>query len=197
MPNSNYKKDKYFRPTVILPIDEKAKIEQISEMLGMSVSEYLAALYKHDISNGTSRLGSRLTGFSDEEKRLLEKWQVPAKYYQMIENMSYSAESGYYIRLRNGYTNDAVGGRDIYCKRTADLRKIISKSHKTGESLINKKNGRTSYFSDTKVMAMIYMSRILKEDAEHAMFQDGVSLAEYLEILIEKDIERRKTEGTW
>ena len=40
------------------------------------------------------------------QRRMLEKWQVPKKYYDMIEDMFYSKEEGYFIYLKDGFTND-------------------------------------------------------------------------------------------
>ncbi len=192
-----FNREHYYRTSISLPLEDKEKLEEILKALNMSINEYIIALFKFDISNGTSRLGSRITGFSDAEKRLLEKWQIPEKYHKMIENLSYSAESGYFIRLRPGYTNDAVGGREIYCRRTVDVRRIISKSHRDGTTLVNNKNGRTAYFSDTKSLICFYLSENLTKDAKHAAYTDNVCFTEYLESLVEKDICRRQAEGTF
>ena len=51
---------------------------------------------------------------------MLEKWQVPKKYYDMIEDMSYS----------KGYVNDVTGSRSIHCEKTSEVRRIIGKTHR-------------------------------------------------------------------
>lgn len=45
---------------------------------------------------------------------MLEKWQVPRKYYDMIEDLSHTKEEGYFIYLKPGYVNDVTGSRNIH-----------------------------------------------------------------------------------
>ena len=67
--------------------------------LGMSVNEYLYALVCDDLAAGESRLGKKKQGFSEKQKRMMEKWQIPRKYYEMIQDLSYTKEEGYFIYL--------------------------------------------------------------------------------------------------
>lgn len=48
---------------------------------------------------------------------MLEKWQVPRKYYEMIEDLSYIKDGGYFIYLKKGYVNDVTGSRNIHCMK--------------------------------------------------------------------------------
>lgn len=66
----------------------------------------------------------------DEQRRMLEKWQVPKKYYDMIEDISYSKEEGYFIYLKDGFINDVTGSRSIHCEKTSEVRRVIGKTHK-------------------------------------------------------------------
>lgn len=61
---------------------------------------------------------------------MLEKWQVPKKYCDMIEDLSYTKNEGYFIYLNEGYVNDVTGSRSIHCERTSKVRRIIGKTHK-------------------------------------------------------------------
>lgn len=63
----------------------------------------------YDLASGESRFGKKKQGFNEEQRSMLEKWQVPQKYYEMIENMSYTKDEGYFIYLKEGYVNDATG----------------------------------------------------------------------------------------
>ena len=72
----------------------------------MSVNEYLYALICDDLASGESKFGKKKQGFNEVQRRMLEKWQVPKKYYDMIEDMFYSKEEGYFIYLKDGFTND-------------------------------------------------------------------------------------------
>ena len=65
---------------------------------------------------------------------MLDKWQVAAKYREMIESMHVEEINGmnkhYTIILKKGYINDVTGSRNIYADRMQDIRRIITKSHK-------------------------------------------------------------------
>ena len=101
--------------------------------LGMSVNEYLYALVCDDLAAGESRLVKKKQGFSEKQKRMMEKWQIPRKYYEMIQDLSYTKEEGYFIYLKPGYINDITGSRNIHCEKTVEVRRIIGKTHKKGE----------------------------------------------------------------
>lgn len=124
---NKYKSEKYDRIELAVPKGEKDKIKQIAAELNVSVNEYLYNLFKEDLvlRNNKPNEPKVLT----EDMGLLEKWQVPKKYYEMIEECSYSEENGYFIRLKPGYINDATNTRIINCHKTSELRTMIPKSH--------------------------------------------------------------------
>ncbi len=123
-------REHYDRIPLTIPKGEKERIKAVASALGMSVNEYLYALVCDDLAAGESRLGKKKQGFNEEQRRMLEKWQVPRKYYDMIEDLSYTKEEGYFIYLKKGYINDATGSRNIHCEKTAEVRRIIGKTHK-------------------------------------------------------------------
>lgn len=102
--------------------------------VGVSVNECLFRLVCEDLGTGESRMAKSGQGFNEEHQRLLEKWQVPKKYYEMIEGMQVEEINGmnkhYTIILKEGYINDLTGSRLINCDKTAELRKTIVHSHK-------------------------------------------------------------------
>ncbi len=127
---NQHRNEHYDRLEVIVPKGEKEKIKATAAGLGMSFNEYLYALVCDDMATGESRLGKKKEGFDEEKQKLLEKWQVARKYYEMIEDLSYSKEEGYFIYLKPGFVNDETGSRNIHCMKTSEVRRIISRSHK-------------------------------------------------------------------
>lgn len=127
---NNHAKEHYDRINFTFPKGEKTKIEAAAASLGMSVNAYLFALVCDDLASGESKFGKKKQGFGEEQRRMLEKWQVPRKYYEMIEDMSYSKEEGYFIYLKEGFINDMTGSRSIHCEKTSEVRRIIGKTHK-------------------------------------------------------------------
>ena len=88
-----------------------------------------------DLVAGKSRRGEKLNPeFTEEQQKLLDKWQVAQKYRDMIQRMHVDTINGmnkHYTReLKKGYINDVTGSRLIQCDKTAELRRIIVKSHK-------------------------------------------------------------------
>lgn len=127
---NKHRKEHYDRIEFALPKGEKGRIKEAANTLGMSVNEYLYALVCDDLATGESRLGKKKQGFNEEQQRMLEKWQVPRKYYDMIEDLSYTKEEGYFIYLKAGFINDVTGSRNIHCEKTAEVRRIMGKTHK-------------------------------------------------------------------
>ena len=127
---NQHAKEHYDRINFKIPIEEKERIRVAAFAIGMSVNEYLYALICDDIASGESKFGKKKQGFNEEQRRMLEKWQVPKKYYDMIEDMSYSKEEGYFIYLKDGFTNDVTGNRSIHCEKTSEVRRVIGKTHK-------------------------------------------------------------------
>lgn len=123
-------KENYDRINLVIPKGEKDRIKAIADDMNISVNEYLYMLFCEDLSTGKSKLSTRKQGVSDEQRQLLDKWQVPRKYHEMIQDMSQSKEDGYFIYLKEGYINDVTGNRNIHCEKTSELRRIINKSHK-------------------------------------------------------------------
>ncbi len=126
---NQYTREHYDRITLALPKGQKDRIKTVASGLGMSVNEYLYQLVCDDLASGSSRLGSKKQGFNAEQERLLQKWQVARKYYDMIEDLSYSKEDGYFICLKKGFVNDLTGDRFIRCEKTSEVRQMIGKSH--------------------------------------------------------------------
>ncbi len=123
-------RENYDRINFVIPKGQKEHLKAIASSLEMSVNEYLFALVCNDTAGGISLFGQKKQGFNEEQQRMLEKWQVPRKYYEMIEDMSYSKDEGYFIYLKDGYTNDVTESRSIHCNKTSEVRRIIGKTHK-------------------------------------------------------------------
>ncbi len=118
-------KEHYDRINFVIPKGEKDRIKKICSEIGASVNEYLYMLVCNDLADGTSRMAEKKQGFNAEQERMLEKWQVPRKYYEMIEDLSYTKDEGYFIYLKKGYVNDVTGSRSIHCMKTSEVRRII------------------------------------------------------------------------
>lgn len=127
---NQHRKEHYDRIEFTPPKGEKSRIKAIADTLGMSITEYLYALVCDDLAAGESRLGKKKQGFNEEQRQMLEKWQVPRKYYEMIQDLSYTKEEGYFIYLKPGFVNDETGSRNIHCEKTSEVRKIIGKTRK-------------------------------------------------------------------
>ncbi len=127
---NQHAKEHYDRINLKIPIGEKERIRTAAFGLGMSVNEYLYALVCDDLASGVSKFGNKRRGFNEEQRCMLEKWQVPKKYYDMIEDLSYTKTEGYFIYLKKGYVNDVTGSRSIHCEKTSEVRRIIGKTHK-------------------------------------------------------------------
>ncbi len=125
---NNYNKDHYDRINLVLPKGQKESLQSECRKMNLSINEYIRILIEDDLKNGSSRLYEKLSGFSDENNKILDKWQVPKKYRSMIEDFSFS-DDGYFIRLKKGYINDITGSRIISVRTMQDVRRIINKSH--------------------------------------------------------------------
>ena len=127
---NQFYKEHYDRINLAVPKGERDRIRKAAEALGMSLNEYIYAVICDDIASGVSKFGEKKKGFNEEQQRMLEKWQVPRKYYEMIQDMSYTKDEGYFIYLKEGYVNDVTGSRNIHCEKTSEVRSVIGKSHK-------------------------------------------------------------------
>lgn len=123
-------KEHYDRLNLVLPKGQKELLKSFCEKMNLSVNEYIKLLIKEDTRSGESKLMSMMTGFTEEQRQMMDKWQVPEKYRDMIQDFHYSKEDGYFIRLKKGYINDVTGSRIIHVERMKDVRLIINKSRK-------------------------------------------------------------------
>ncbi len=127
-------REHYDRINLTVPKGEKAKIKAAAGSMHISVNEYLYMLVCDDLSSGTSKLSVKKQGFTEEHQKLLDKWQVAAKYRDMIESMHVEEINGmnkhYTIILKDGYINDETGSRSIHTDKMQEIRRIIKKSHK-------------------------------------------------------------------
>lgn len=127
-------KEHYDRINLVIPKGEKDRIKSVCSEMGASVNEYLYMLVCSDLAGGTSRMAAKKQGFSAEQERMLDKWQIAEKYRKMIESMDIEEINGmnkyYTIILKKGYINDITGSRQIHTNKMQDLRRIIIKSHK-------------------------------------------------------------------
>lgn len=127
-------REHYDRINLCIPKGEKAKIRAIADTMQISINEYLFRLICADLSGGESHISKQENKFTEEHQKMLDKWQVAAKYREMIESMHIVEINGmnkhYTIILKKGYINDATGSRNIYADKMQDIRRIITKSHK-------------------------------------------------------------------
>ena len=127
---NQYTREHYDRVNLTLPKGQKDRIRDVCMVMGVSVNEYLFMLICDDLQGEGSKLAKKKQGFSDSQKAMLDKWQVARKYHEMIEDMSYTKEEGYFIYLKDDYINDITGSRSIHCDKTTTLRRIITHTHK-------------------------------------------------------------------
>lgn len=123
-------KENYDRINLVLPKGQKSILKDFCEQKDISLNEYIKLLIKADLLSGTSKLLSMMSGFTEEQRQIMDKWQIPEKYRDMIQDFYYSKEDGYFIRLKKGYTNDATGSRIIQVEKLKDVRMTINKSRK-------------------------------------------------------------------
>ena len=133
---NKHQKSHYDRINIIVPKGMKNKIKEASESMDASISEYIMLLISEDISSGKSKIAEKKKGFTPEQELLLQKLQVPKKYYEMIEDLSFDKDSGYFIHLKKGFINDGTGNRNIMCMTTKEVRTLIVKSHQVKNETI-------------------------------------------------------------
>ncbi len=126
-------KEHYDRINLVIPKGEKERIKAVAAEIGLSVNEYIYTLFCRDTSTGRSALAAS-RGLTPEQQKQLDKWQVAAKYREMIESMGIDERNGmdktYTIVLKNGYVNDHSGTRFLVVDKMQDIRKYIKLSHK-------------------------------------------------------------------
>lgn len=120
----------YDRLELVLPKGQKEILKSECLQMEMTVNEYIRLLIQEDLRSGTSKLKEKMAGFTEEDHRTLDKWQIAEKYRCMIQDFHCSKEDGYFIRLKEGYINDFTGNRIIHVEKMQEVRKYITKSHK-------------------------------------------------------------------
>lgn len=123
-------KEKYDRISLVLPKGQKSLLKDFCEKMDVSLNEYVKLLIQADLSSGTSKMMSMMQGFTEEQRQTMDKWQIPEKYRDMIQDFHYSKEDGYFIRLKKGYINNVTGSRIIQTEKMKELRMTINKSRK-------------------------------------------------------------------
>lgn len=123
-------KDNYDRISLVLPKGQKSALKDFCEKMDISLNEYIKLLIQADTRSGTSKLMSMMQGFTEEQRAMMDKWQIPEKYRDMIQDFHHSKEDGYFIRLKKGYINDITGSRIIQVEKMKDVRMTINKSRK-------------------------------------------------------------------
>lgn len=68
-------------------------------------------------------------GMSSALVSWLKKWQIPAKYYSMVENAGKDDQGTWFLLLKEGFTNDQAGGRLIKADHANDVRSAVKYSH--------------------------------------------------------------------
>lgn len=123
-------KDNYDRISLVLPKGQKSSLKDFCEKMDISLNEYIKLLIQADARSGTSKLMSMMQGFTEEQRAMMDKWQIPEKYRDMIQDFHHSKEDGYFIRLKKGYINDKTGSRIIQVEKMKEVRMTINKSRK-------------------------------------------------------------------
>lgn len=131
----NFMLQHYDRISLYVPKGERESIKAAAENINVSINGYFVMLYLQDMASGNSELARRREkGLSEDDIKLLNKWQISVKYRDMIENLSINTHSGtdkeYKITLKNGFINDITGSRIIYASNVREIRKLIIKSRK-------------------------------------------------------------------
>lgn len=123
-------KDHYDRINLVIPKGQKSILKDFCDKVDISLNEYIKLLIREDTRSGTSKILSMMSGFTEEERQTMDKWQIPEKYRDMIQDFHYSKEDGYFIRLKKGFINDVTGSRIIHVEKMKDVRLTINKSRK-------------------------------------------------------------------
>ena len=130
---NQYSQDNYDRINLVLPKGQKSILKDFCSQMDISLNEYIKLLIQEDTRSGTSKLMTMMSGFTEEQRQTMDKWQIPEKYRDMIQDFHFSKEDGYFIRLKKGYINDVTGSRIIHVEKMKDVRLTINKSRKEGD----------------------------------------------------------------
>lgn len=124
MSRTDYKNQKnkelYDQILLNVPKGTKDKLKEVSAIIGISVSDYLNRLIKHDLENDHK---------PEDMVSMLNRWEVQKKYHPMIESASYTKGQGYYIKLKKGFISDYSSTEEIICKSTRELRHVMQYTH--------------------------------------------------------------------
>ena len=146
---NKYNKTHYDRINMFIPKGYKEQIKDRAKGLGIGMNDYIFQLILNDL-NGVSESIAKQT-FNEEDKEMLEKWQVTSRYFEMIESVSYSP-GNYFIKLKAGYINDVSGNRYIHASNRDEIKRIVNKSHKIGEtSRVAHKKASADWLSDEEI----------------------------------------------
>jgi hypothetical protein len=127
---NQFTRERYDRFNLVLPKGQKELLKEQCDKIELSVNEYIRLLIQDDMKNGASMLMKKMSGFTEEQYKEMDKWQIPTKYRDMIQDFHHSKEDGYFIRLKKGYINDVTGSRIIQVEKMQQVRMTINKSHK-------------------------------------------------------------------
>lgn len=130
---NQFNKDHYDRINLVLPKGQKSILKDFCSQMDISINEYIKLLIQADTRSGASKLMTMMSGFTEEQRQIMDKWQIPEKYRDMIQDFHYSKEDGYFIRLKKGYINDVTGSRIIHVDKMKEVRLTINKSRKVRE----------------------------------------------------------------
>ena len=130
---NQFNRDKYDRVNLVLEKGQKEILKEFCSRMDISLNEYIKLLIKQDTRSGTSKLMTMMSGFTEEQRQTMDKWQIPEKYRDMIQDFHFSKEDGYFIRLKKGYINDITGSRIIHLDKMKEVRLTINKSRKVRE----------------------------------------------------------------
>ena len=124
MSRTDYKNQKnkelYDQILLNVPKGTKDRLKDISSTIGISVNEYINRLIKADIEKDHK---------SEDMVTMLKRWEVKEKYHPMIQEALFLPTTGYYIKLKKGYTNDHFDSDEILCRTTKELRHIMQYTH--------------------------------------------------------------------
>lgn len=114
------KKSLYDRLELLLPPGTKDQLKEVSSTLGISVNDYVGRLIKADLKQ--DHIHQDMTS-------MLLKWGIMEKYHPMIQDASFLPTTGYYIKLKKGFTNDQFNSDEILCSTVRELRHIMQLTH--------------------------------------------------------------------
>ena len=100
----------------------------------VSGSRTIQAESMHDIrlaitKSHAVRTGTLTDGLDEQTVEQLKRWQVPRKYYKLIESVAVTKSSGHTIILKEGCINDYTGSRTVHVEKANYFRTVMKYSH--------------------------------------------------------------------